>query len=87
VETFLAIASRRDERRYLPKPLPRTAVERVLDAGRLSGSSRLPAVDISRAERGARRYLARGIVPGTSSAASSAVVVRRASAVRPGAPP
>lgn len=40
METFLAIASRRDERRYLPEQLPRTAVERVLDAGRLSGSSR-----------------------------------------------
>lgn len=40
VETFLAIASRRDERRYLPESLPRAAIERVLDAGRLSGSSR-----------------------------------------------
>lgn len=40
METFLAIASRRDERRYLPDPLPPDAVEHVLDAGRLSGSSR-----------------------------------------------
>ncbi len=40
METFLAIASRRDERRYLPEPLPPFAIERILDAGRLSGSSR-----------------------------------------------
>ncbi len=40
METFLAIASRRDERRYLPEPLPPASIERLLDAGRLSGSSR-----------------------------------------------
>jgi nitroreductase len=40
VDTFLAIASRRDERRYLPDPLPDDVVERILDAGRLSESSR-----------------------------------------------
>jgi len=32
VETFLAIASRRDERRYRPEPLPPASIERVLDA-------------------------------------------------------
>ena len=40
METFLAIASRRDERRYRSEPLPPASIERVLDAGRLSGSSR-----------------------------------------------
>lgn len=40
METFLAIASRRDERRYRPEPLPPATVELLLDAGRLSGSSR-----------------------------------------------
>ena len=40
METFLAIASRRDERRYLPQPLPAGVVSRLLHAGRLSGSSR-----------------------------------------------
>lgn len=39
MDTFLAIASRRDERRYLPDPLPDDVVGRILDAGRLSGSS------------------------------------------------
>ena len=40
METFLAIASRRDERRYRPESLPPASTQRVLDAGRLSGSSR-----------------------------------------------
>jgi nitroreductase len=40
VETLLAIASRRDERRTRPEPLPPELALRLLDAGRLSGSSR-----------------------------------------------
>jgi len=40
VDTLLAIASRRDERRTLPEPLSPGLVSRILDAGRLSGSSR-----------------------------------------------
>jgi len=39
VDTFLAIASRRDERRYEPGPLPEHVAERILDAGRLAGSA------------------------------------------------
>ena len=38
MDTYLAIASRRDQRRYRPEPLPEEVVERILDAGRLSGS-------------------------------------------------
>ena len=37
---MLAIASRRDERRTLPDPLAPQLIGRLLDAGRLSGSSR-----------------------------------------------
>jgi nitroreductase len=40
VDTFLAIASKRDVRRYADRPLPDDVVERILDAGRLSGSSK-----------------------------------------------
>ena len=40
MDTLLAIASRRDERRTLPAPLPPELALRLLDAGRLSGSSR-----------------------------------------------
>jgi nitroreductase len=39
VDTFLAIASRRETREYDDRPLPGDVVHRILDAGRLSGSS------------------------------------------------
>jgi nitroreductase len=40
VETFLAIASKRDERAYAGTPVPDDVRGRILDAGRLAGSSR-----------------------------------------------
>jgi nitroreductase len=39
VDTFLAIASRREVRDYAPTPIPEVVVDRILDAGRLAGSS------------------------------------------------
>jgi nitroreductase len=39
VDTYLAIASRRETRSYDDRPLPDDVVHRILDAGRLSGSS------------------------------------------------
>ena len=43
MDTLLAIASRRDERRTLTEPLPPALARRLLDAGRLSGSARTAA--------------------------------------------
>jgi nitroreductase len=40
MDTFLAIASRRETRDYADTPIPEDVVRRILDAGRLSGSSR-----------------------------------------------
>jgi nitroreductase len=40
VDAYLAIASKRDERRYAERPLPDEVVSRILDAGRLAGSAR-----------------------------------------------
>jgi nitroreductase len=40
VDTYLAIASKRDERAYAETPIPAEVERRILDAGRLSGSSR-----------------------------------------------
>ena len=40
MDAFLAIASKRDERRYAETPIPDELERRILDAGRLSGSSR-----------------------------------------------
>jgi nitroreductase len=48
VDTELAVASKRDERRYSDRPVPDDVVERILDAGRLTGSS---------ANRQARRFV------------------------------
>ena len=40
MDAFLAIASKRDVREYAPQPLPEDVRGRILDAGRLAGSSR-----------------------------------------------
>ena len=40
MDTYLAIASRREVREYEPRALPPETEERILDAGRLSGSAK-----------------------------------------------
>ncbi len=40
MDVYLAIASRREVREYTDVPIPAEIVHRILDAGRLSGSSR-----------------------------------------------
>lgn len=40
MDSFLTIASKRDERRYAEQPLPEDAVRRILEAGRVTGSAR-----------------------------------------------
>jgi nitroreductase len=40
VEPYLVIASKRDERAYADTPIPAEVRQRILDAGRLSGSSK-----------------------------------------------
>ncbi len=40
MDAYLAIASKRDERAYADSPIPAEVRERILDSGRLSGSSR-----------------------------------------------
>jgi nitroreductase len=40
VDAYLAIASKRDERAYADTPIPDEVRQRILDSGRLSGSSR-----------------------------------------------
>jgi nitroreductase len=39
VDVYLAIASKRDQRDYADTPIPNEVVGRILDAGRVSGSS------------------------------------------------
>ena len=40
MDTFLAIASKRDTRGYAERPIPDDVVEQILDAGRVAGSAR-----------------------------------------------
>lgn len=40
MDTYLAVASKRDERRYAKRPVPDELERRILDAGRLAGSSK-----------------------------------------------
>jgi nitroreductase len=39
MDTYLAIVSKRDTRRYADLPIPEDVVERILDAGRVTGSA------------------------------------------------
>src|SRR5919201_4143495 len=40
MDAYVAVASKREVRRYDGRPLPENAVRRVLEAGRIAGSSR-----------------------------------------------
>jgi nitroreductase len=40
MDTFLAVASRRETREYADRPIPDEITRRILDAGRLAGSAR-----------------------------------------------
>ena len=58
MDAFLAVAAKREVRRYRDEPLPPDAVERVLQAGRVTGSAmnrqprRFVVVEDERARRG-----------------------------------
>ena len=40
MDAYLAVASKRDERRYADRPVPEAVRRRILDGGRLAGSAR-----------------------------------------------
>ena len=40
MDTWLAVASRREVREYSDRNLPEEVVQRILDAGRLAGSAK-----------------------------------------------
>ena len=78
VDTYLAIASRRDQRRYRPGALPEDVVARILDAGRLSGSgsNRQPWTFVVVESRARIEALARGVyAPGNVLGAGLVVAV------------
>jgi nitroreductase len=81
MDVFLAVASRREVRDYDPRPLSEDAVRRILEAGRLAGSSRnrqarrfLVVADRGRVERAAEAvYTPRNLL---GAALVVAIVVR-----------
>lgn len=78
MDTFLAIASRRDQRRYEPRPLAEEVVTRILDAGRLAGSAsnRQPWTFVVVESRARVEALARCVhVPGNVLGAGLVVAV------------
>ena len=75
MDVHLAVASKRDVRRYAPGPLPPGAEERILDAGRLAGSARnrQPCRFVV-AEGDAVRAVARGLYSPANALGAALVV-------------
>jgi nitroreductase len=40
MDTYQAVVAKRDQRAFLPRPLPEEALRRILQAGRMTGSSK-----------------------------------------------
>lgn len=78
MDTFLAVASRREVREYAGRPIPVDAAQRILDAGRISGSSqnRQPWRFLVIESPSLRERLAELVyVPGNVRAAAMTVVI------------
>jgi len=85
VDAFLAVASRREVRGYSDRPVPDAAVRRILEAGRIAGSSRnrQPWRFLVVGDPGVRERVAEAVfAPGNVRSAALVVAV----AVRAGGP-
>jgi len=85
VDTFLAAASKREVRGYSDRPVPDAAVRRILEAGRIAGSSRnrQPWRFLVVGDPGVRERVAEAVfAPGNVRSAALVVAV----AVRGGGP-
>jgi len=85
VDAYLAIASRREGRRYADRPIPDEVVRRILDAGRLAGSSqnRQPWTFLVVGDRGRLERLAQAVFAPANVLGAALVI---AIAVRPRGP-
>jgi len=74
VDTYLAVASKRDWRSYADRPIPEDVVTRILDAGRVagSGSNKQPWTFVEDAER--KERLAESVYA-TENVLSAALVI------------
>jgi nitroreductase len=78
VDTFLAVASKREVREYAGRPIPADAEQRILDAGRIAGSSqnRQPWRFLVVESPSVRERLAEAVyVPGNVRRAALVVVI------------
>ena len=85
MDTFLAVASKREVRGYSGRPVPEAAVRRILEAGRIAGSSRnrQPWRFLVAGDPGVRERVAEAVfAPGNVRSAALVVAV----AVRAGGP-
>jgi nitroreductase len=78
VDVFLAVASKREVREYSDRPVPDAAARRILEAGRIAGSSRnrQPWRFLIVADPGVRERLAEAVyAPGNVRGAALVVTV------------
>ena len=78
MDTYLAIASKRDTRGYADRPIPADVAERILDAGRVAGSAknRQPWRFLVVEDSGARERLAETVYePGNVRGAALVVAL------------
>jgi nitroreductase len=76
VDTYLAVASKRDWRRYADRPIPDETVTRILDAGRLSGSgvNRQPWTFVVVQDAGRKEQLAGAVFAGDNIRGATLVI-------------
>jgi nitroreductase len=76
VDTYLAVASKRDWRSYADRPVPEEVQRRILDAGRLSGSgvNRQPWVFVVAESAEAKGRVAETVFAGANVATSAFAV-------------
>ena len=76
MDTWLAVASRREVREYADRDVPEGVVQRILDAGRLAGSAknRQPWRFLLVEDAGAREQLAEAVYEPTNVRGAQLVV-------------
>jgi len=76
VDTYLAVASKRDWRRYADRPIPDEIVTRILDAGRLSGSgvNRQPWTFVVVEDAGRKEELAGAVFAGDNIRGAALII-------------
>jgi nitroreductase len=76
MDTYLAVASKRDWRRYADRPIPDDVVARILDAGRVAGSAsnRQPWTFVVVVDAGRKEQLADAVYAGDNIRGATLVV-------------